>query len=497
MTVTKGGRAGALPDWLDEGLAASDPQVTLRVSRDGGGAEWDAGRATPAALTRRPDLVGLERLLWASAALTAALAALAAVRRVTGASLEGGTPGQAAVVALEIALGALLLPALGGRYFARTWQALLRGRLDRHALLGLGLTAALVHGIISAWAPRPLLAAGPEGPLMSTPPSLAMAGALLTLLLLGEWLERCEGLSLLAPPPRASRSVIPRAPFVTVVNFLSRWLTWIALAAAVTSFVAWAAWGPEPRAGHSLMSALAVLFAACPAALGLVAPLAVRAAVEHGGDAQIYFRGFADMELLRRVDTFVIDELGPLANLEAALDAETVRRLHREGVKVMLLTPEGRIAAEALARRLGLDDARAEASSSVRAEELRRLRAGGRTVALITDGAEDPMAAVQAHLVIALSRRDSPRWTNPGLRLASGSLADLLRARRLSRATVANIKENISFTFVSSALAIPFAAGAVYPVTGTHWGPMAAALAAAASALIVILNSLRLRTLRI
>ena len=457
-------------------------------------------------LEKRPDLRQIEGALWRCAIMTAALAGLTALRRSLGVTALSGTSGAVLLLA-EIGLGAAILVGGARWYFARGWQALLRARLDRYSLLAIGLGAAFVHGVISTWAP-PALLARPGDTVVSPLPSLALSGAMVTLLLLGDWLERCEGTSLLAPPvnttlvgrsgsgPCGRLVGSARMPFVAPLNTLARALTWFAVAAAVASFAGWALLGPEPRAGYSLMNALAALIAACPSAVGLIAPLTVRAAMDHAVAARIQFQSFDDLELLRRVDILVMDELGEVTDVEASLDAEAVRQLHREGVRVILVTGRSRMEAEATARRLNIDDVRAEIGPSERADEIRRLRAVGRTVALVTDGGDDPLVAREAHLVIALGGR-MMGVTSPGVRLLRGSLSDLPRARRLSRATVLNIKENISFTFVSSALAVPLAAGIMYPLTGAQWGPLAAAVSVAASAAAVILNSLRLRYLKV
>lgn len=449
-------------------------------------------------LEKRPELRQIESALWRSAVLTALLAGSTAVRRgEAGAAWQQGLVGTGLVL-LEIILGATILLTGARWYFSRGWQAILRGKLDRYSLLAIGLGAAFVHGVISTWAP-PALLARPGDRLIEVLPSLALSGAMVTLLLLGDWLERCEGISLLAPPVSGAipgrQAGSARLPFVAPLNTLARALTWWALLAATASFVGWALLGPEPRAGHSLLNALAALIAACPTAVGLIAPLTVRAAMDHAAEARIQFGSFDDLELLRRVDIIVLDERGELDEVEASLDAEAVRKLHREGVRVILLTQASRMQAEATARRMGIDDVRAELDPGQRADEIRRLRAGGRTVALVSDGREDPMTR-EPHLVIALGGR-MMGITNPGVRLLRGSLSDVCKARRISRATVANIKENISFAFASAALAVPLAAGIMYPLTGAQWGPLAAAVSVAASGAAVILNSLRLRYLKV
>jgi cation transport ATPase len=491
MGMVSGRQSAQESDW------AAPPLAEPSTASDMMEAIARAQAPATAGSSGRSGVHGVERALWISAALTALLAAMAAVRRQAAGALDIGLTGGV-LVGLEIGLGTLLLMAGGGRYFVRAVQSVLRGRVDRFTLLGVGLGATFVHGVISAWAPPALLAPAQGGAMVHALPSLAMAGAMLTLLLLGDWLERCEGLSILAPPPgQAGKATghpsLARAPFVPALNQLSRWLLWLAVAVSVASFAAWALWGPEPRAGYSLMSALSALIAACPAALGLVAPIAVRAAMDRAGQARIHFRGVEEIELLRRVDTVIID--AALSGL-SAVDAEAVRGLHREGMRLILLTPGRRIDAEAVARRLGIEDVRAEVSHPERVEQIHRLRAGGRTVAMLCEAREDPGVTREVHLVIAAGGRGWAPGDNPGLRLDSGSLVDLVRARRLSRATVGNIKENISFTFVSSLLAVPLAAGALFPWNGLHAGPLAAALAAGLSAVAVILNSLRLRYAR-
>ena len=449
------------------------------------------------AATAQPGSVGLraiERALWVSAGLTAVLAALAALRRHTGGALEAGATG-AALLSLEIVLGALLVFSGGARYFGRAVQSVLYGRVDRFTLIAAGLTATFIHGVIGTWAPPALLTSGASTRVHALP-SLALAGAMLTLLLLGDWLERCEGMSILAPArPGGAGQSLARMPFVPALNQLSRWLLWLAVIVAAASFAGWAVWGPEPKAGYSLLSALSTMIAACPAAMGLVAPLAVRAAMHRAGQAGFHFRGVEEIELLRRVDTVLLDASSGLYPLTGALDVEAVRNLHRDNIRVILLTADDRMHAEALARRLGIEDVRSELTHAQRADQLRTLRAGGRTLALLCGGNEDASVAREAHLIVAAGARGWAPGVNPGLTLRSDhqAMSDLVRARRLSRSTVANIKENITITFVASLLAVPLAAGALFPWYGMHAGPLAAALSCGISAAAVILNSLRLR----
>ena len=448
----------------------------------------------------RPELRGLEGRVATCAALTAGAALLAALRRI-GAPPGNGELGEAMLAALEMTLALAVLAIGARRHLGRAWWALLHGRVDRYLVVAVALFATFTHGILGLWAPAELL--GPEIGLARTLPSLALGGAMVTLLLLGEWLERCEGVTLLSPGDPASGRRPPAStngqPFVAVVDYLSRHLTWMTAMAAVLGFAAWATFGPEPRASNALMSALSALMAACPTALGLVAPLAVRTAVDRADARRVHFRGFPELELLRRVDTVVMSESALPTEAEQTQSAQdAIKALRQDGVRVVLLAESGRQDTDVLARRYGFDDARPEVLPEARGDELRPLRAGGRTIAWLTDGEEDLAAAGQeAHLVVGLGRRAWGPAASYGLRLGSASLQDLVMARRLSRESIAVIKENIAITFMASGLAVPLAAGALSPALGPEGGPLVAALATAASVAAVVLNSLRLRGQRL
>jgi Cu+-exporting ATPase len=173
--------------------------------------------------------------------------------------------------------------------------------------------------------------------------------------------------------------------------------------------------------------------------------------------------------------------------------AATLSALRREGVRVVMLTGDSRVTAEAVARRLGIDEVRAGVLPGEKAEEVRRLQAEGRIVAMAGDGVNDAPALAQAHVGIAMGTGADVAMASAGVTLVKGDLGGILRARRLSRATLSNIRQNLFFAFVYNAAGIPVAAGALYPFFGVLLSPMFAAAAMSLSSVSVIGNALRLR----
>ena len=203
-----------------------------------------------------------------------------------------------------------------------------------------------------------------------------------------------------------------------------------------------------------------------------------------------------EIELLRRVDTVLLDASSGLSPLTGALDVEAVRNLHRENIRVILLTADDRMHAEAAGPPAGhRGRARRAVTPGAGRPAADAAGRGPHRWPCCAAGTRTRRWPAEAHLIVAAGGRGWAQGVNPGLRLRSEdqAMSDLVRARRLSRFTVANIKENITITFVSSLLAVPLAAGALFPWYGMHAGPLAAALASGISAAAVILNSLRLR----
>ena len=160
---------------------------------------------------------------------------------------------------------------------------------------------------------------------------------------------------------------------------------------------------------------------------------------------------------------------------------------------MIMLTGDNRTTAEAVARKLGLDEVRAEVLPDQKAEEIKRLQAEGRIVAMAGDGINDAPALAQAHVGIAMGTGTDVAIESAGMTLVKGDLRGIVRARRLSRATMTNIRQNLAFAFLYNALGVPIAAGVLYPWFGILLSPMIASLAMTLSSVSVIVNALRLR----
>jgi Cu+-exporting ATPase len=409
-----------------------------------------------------------------------------------------------------------------------------------------------------------------------------------------------------------------RAPVQRLADTVSAYFVPAVIAAAVLAFIAWALVGPEPRMAYALVAAVSVLIIACPCALGLATPMSIMVATGKGASVGVLFRSAEAIEVLRQVDTLVVDKTGTLtegkpklvavvpqagqdeaevlrlaASLEqgsehplasavvagaasrgvvlpkpsdfraisgkgvtgtvdghavalgnlallqqlhvdpgplaaraeelradgqtvmyVAVDAqsagllavadpiksttvEAIRQLHAEGLTIVMLTGDNRTTAQAVARRLGIDDVVADVLPEQKAEAVKRLQAEGRVVAMAGDGINDAPALAQAQVGIAMGTGTDVAMESAGVTLVKGDLTGIVRARRLSRATMANIKQNLFFAFVYNALGVPLAAGVLYPFFGSLLSPMVAAAAMSFSSVSVITNALRLRGARI
>jgi Cu+-exporting ATPase len=409
-----------------------------------------------------------------------------------------------------------------------------------------------------------------------------------------------------------------RAPVQRLADTVSAYFVPAVIAAAVIAFVVWALVGPEPRMAYALVAAVSVLIIACPCALGLATPMSIMVAAGKGATVGVLFRNAEAIEVLRQVDTLVVDKTGTLtegkpklvavvpragqdeavvlrlaASLEqgsehplasaivagaaargvdllkpvdfqavggkgvtgtvdghavalgnqallqqlhvdpgplaaraeelradgqtvmfVAVDAqpagllavadpiksttaEAVRQLHDEGLKIVMLTGDNRTTAQAVARRLGIDDVVADVLPDQKADAVKRLQAEGRFVAMAGDGINDAPALAQAQVGIAMGTGTDVAMESAGVTLVKGDLTGIVRARRLSRATMANIKQNLFFAFVYNAIGVPLAGGVLYPFVGLLLSPTIAAAAMSVSSVSVIANALRLRRARI
>ena len=176
---------------------------------------------------------------------------------------------------------------------------------------------------------------------------------------------------------------------------------------------------------------------------------------------------------------------------------KAVRRLREAGLRIVMLTGDNRTTAEAVARKLGIDEVEADVLPDQKAAVVERLKAQGKVVAMAGDGVNDAPALAAADVGIAMGSGTDVAIESAGVTLLKGDLTGIVRARRLSQATMANIRQNLAFAFIYNAAGVPIAAGALYPTFGLLLSPIIAAAAMALSSVSVIGNSLRLRALKI
>ena len=407
-----------------------------------------------------------------------------------------------------------------------------------------------------------------------------------------------------------------RAPIQRLVDRVAKWFVPIVVAVAIITFLAWSLFGPQPRLGHALVNAVAVLIIACPCALGLATPMAIMVGVGRGARAGVLIKNAEALEVLEKVDTLVVDKTGTLtegkpqllgstvspsdhgeylrlaASLERAsehplaraiveaaqkqglslsqpqefasipgkgitgvvdgknvavgnaalmseLDAfagadteshdaafgastslcvavdgkfvgsfnvvdpmkpstpDAIRALKDQGIRIVMLTGDNRAVASAIAEKLGIDQFEAEILPEGKLKAIRKLQEQGRIVAMAGDGTNDAPALAQADVGIAMGTGTDVAMESGGITLVKGDLTGILRARKLSQATMRNIRENLFFAFVYNAIGVPIAAGVLYPFFGLLLSPIFAAAAMSFSSVSVISNALRLRNVKL
>jgi Cu+-exporting ATPase len=190
---------------------------------------------------------------------------------------------------------------------------------------------------------------------------------------------------------------------------------------------------------------------------------------------------------------------GRLAGLVGVADpikpttAGALRALRADGLRIVMVTGDSQATAEAVAKALGIEEVEAEVQPAQKHAVVERLRAAGRIVAMAGDGINDAPALAAAHVGIAMGSGTDVAMESAGIVLVKGDLAGIVRARRLSRATLRNIRQNLFFAFAYNTVGIPIAAGLLYPFFGLLLSPMLASAAMSLSSVSVIANALRLR----
>jgi len=176
---------------------------------------------------------------------------------------------------------------------------------------------------------------------------------------------------------------------------------------------------------------------------------------------------------------------------------EAIQKLHDEGIKVVMLTGDNKITAEAVASELGIDKVIAEVLPDQKTDVVKELQSESRIVAMAGDGINDAPALAQAQVGIAMGTGTDIAMESAGVTLVKGDLRGIIRARKISRATMKNIKQNLFFAFIYNSLGVPIAAGVLYPVFGMLLSPIIAAAAMSFSSVSVITNSLRLKRVKL
>jgi Cu+-exporting ATPase len=194
---------------------------------------------------------------------------------------------------------------------------------------------------------------------------------------------------------------------------------------------------------------------------------------------------------------------GKLAGIVGVMDPikettpQAIEALHEQGITVVMLTGDNQTTAEAVARQLNIDRVQAEVSPEDKSNVVEALQKEGKVVAMAGDGVNDAPALAKAHVGVAMGTGTDVAMESAGVTLVKGDLTGIVRAIKLSRGTMKNIRQNLFFAFIYNSIGVPIAAGVLYPVFGILLSPVIAAAAMSFSSVSVIGNSLRLRNLKL
>ncbi len=409
-----------------------------------------------------------------------------------------------------------------------------------------------------------------------------------------------------------------RAPIQKMVDIVAGYFVPVVVLIAIATFFVWYLVGPAPALAFAMINAVAVLIIACPCALGLATPISIMVGTGRGAMMGVLIKDAESLEIMRKVDTLVIDKTGTLtegkpklvavtaisdvnekellayaasierssehplgeaivkgaeeqkielyktnqfksvtgkgitgevnshaialgnsklledlkidtgeltekADVQRALGQtvmfiavdgkaagligvadpikestpEAIEALHKAGLTIVMLTGDSQKTAEAVASQLNLDQVQAEVLPDEKAAVVKQLQAEGRIVAMAGDGINDAPALAQAHVGIAMGTGTDVAMESAGVTLVKGDLRGIVRARKLSHATMRNIHQNLFFAFIYNGLGVPVAAGVLYPIFGILLSPIIAAAAMSFSSVSVIMNALRLRKVKL
>lgn len=425
-----------------------------------------------------------------------------------------------------------------------------------------------------------------------------------------------------------------RAPIQKLVDQVSAYFVPIVVLSAIVTAIVWALIGPEPKLAYAIVNAVAVLIIACPCALGLATPMSIMVATGRGATMGVLFKNAEAIELMRKVDTLVVDKTGTLTlgkpqlvsfftlhdksknglpeissietessklfTLVASLEQlsehplaasivtaakqnqlklptvdkfqsvtgkgamgivngnsiavgnkalmeqvisdvnhsfqeidqhvnqlrgegqtvmyfsingtlsgflgvmdpikettiSAISSIQKLGIKVVMVTGDNQKTAQAIGKKVGVDEIKADVLPQMKADIIKTLQSEGRFVAMAGDGINDAPALAQAQVGIAMGTGTDVAMNSAGITLIKGDLTGILKARSLSENTLRNIKQNLFFAFIYNALGIPIAAGILYPLFGILLSPIIAAAAMSLSSVSVIGNALRLKNVR-
>jgi Cu+-exporting ATPase len=223
-------------------------------------------------------------------------------------------------------------------------------------------------------------------------------------------------------------------------------------------------------------------------------------------DMQIALGGLAEVSETYREEgqTVMLVALdGKMAGIVGVMDpikattSQAIEELHAQGITVVMLTGDNKTTAQAVAKKLNIDRVQAEVSPEDKSNVVEALQKEGKVVAMAGDGVNDAPALAKAHVGVAMGTGTDVAMESAGVTLVKGDLTGIVRAIKLSRGTMKNIRQNLFFAFIYNSIGVPVAAGVLYPVFGILLSPVIAAAAMSFSSVSVIGNSLRLRNLKL